>query len=81
MCHCSCGNRVFIPVSLRFLGRLDTWNASFLDVDQLRYEISEYNIDLTIFEQFGSTDGLEALQQMQQEHQHQQGNEGEEFVN
>ena len=39
--------------SIRYLGRLDTWSVSYFDVDELRYEIREYNIDLTVYEQFG----------------------------
>ena len=49
---------------------------SFLDVDELRYEIKEYNIDLTIYEQFGSVH-LGAVEDL---HFQQQNNEGEEFA-
>ena len=60
--------------SIRYLGRLDTWNVSFLDVDELRYEIKEYNVDLTIYEQFSSSVADNVHDQPQQ------GNEGEEFI-
>ena len=67
--------KYFSTKSIRYLGRLDTWNVSFFDVDELRYEIKEYNIDLTIYEQFGSGVTVEDL------HDQPQNNEGEEFVN
>ena len=67
--------------SIRYLGRLDTWNMSFFDVDELRYEIKEYNVDLTIYEQFGSGGGGQGGPNHVEDLHHQpQNNEGEEFV-
>ena len=38
------------------MGRLDTWNMNWMEVEEFRYEIKEYNIDLTLFEYFHSQD-------------------------
>ena len=60
--------------SLRYLGRLDTWNACLEDVEDLRDEIMDFSVDLTLFEQFGSR-SLPLPPQQRQEF-----NEGEHFA-
>ena len=67
--------------SVRFLGRLDTWQLDFLEVEEMRYEISEYNIDLTLWEQFSSLEMAHLLPDARAPHNQNQGvPEGAEFI-
>lgn len=63
---------------IRFIGRLDSWNMNWAEVEELRYEISQYNLDVRLWENFNSLERQDAIDvhDLQQEALQ----EGEEFV-
>ena len=40
--------------NLRFIGRLDSWNIKWSQVEQLRYEINQYNLDVQLWESYST---------------------------
>ena len=39
---------------IRYIGRLDTWNVNWLEIESLRAELKAYNLDVTLWEFFDS---------------------------
>ena len=39
---------------LQVIGRLDTWNTNWLDIESLRAELKDCNLDITLWELFDS---------------------------
>ena len=65
--------------SIRYVGRLDSWNVGWTEVEELRFEIQHFNLDVILGEQFNNIDKFQAV-----ENQENQffgfGGEGEEGV-
>ena len=40
--------------SLLFIGRLDSWEVSWSQVEQLRFEINQYNLYVILWESFST---------------------------
>ena len=51
----------FIIYSLHLLGRLDSWNVSWAEVEEIRYEIQQFNLDVKILESFSSLERQDAF--------------------
>ena len=51
----------FIIYSLHHLGRLDSWNVSWAEVEEIRYEIQQFNLDVKILESFSSLERQDAF--------------------
>ena len=51
----------FFPFRIHFLGRLDTWNISWLEVEELRFEIQAYNMDVKLWEYFSNLERQDAV--------------------
>ena len=47
---------------LTFLGKLDTWNVNYAEVEDIREEIKMANMDLELWETFDSFDREDALE-------------------
>jgi hypothetical protein len=39
---------------LKFIGRLDTWNTNWLEIESIRKELHDCNLDILLWEQFDS---------------------------
>ena len=48
--------------NLRFIGRLDSWNIKWSQVEQLRYEINQYNFDLQLWESYSTLERQNAFE-------------------
>jgi hypothetical protein len=48
--------------SIRYIGRLDNWNVAWTEVEELRFEIRHFNLDVTLGEQFNNMDKFEAVE-------------------
>ena len=48
--------------SIRYIGRLDNWNVAWTEVEELRFEIRHFNLDVTLGEQFNNIDKFEAVE-------------------
>lgn len=48
--------------SIRYIGRLDSWNVAWTEVEELRFEIRHFNLDVTLGEQFNNIDKFEAVE-------------------
>lgn len=46
---------------VKFIGRLDSWNVTWRDVEELRYEIDEYNMDVKLLEYFSTLERQDAF--------------------
>ena len=71
-------------VRLTFIGRLDTWNTNWVEVEQLRSQFAQCNLEIRLWELFDSqlrqgVFGLEEDAVMQQVNQNHNRN-GEEYV-
>ena len=51
-----------ISHSVTFLGKLDTWNVNYAEVEDIREEIRMANMDLELWETFDSFDREDALE-------------------
>ena len=51
-----------ISYSVTFLGKLDTWNVNYAEVEDIREEIRMANMDLELWETFDSFDREDALE-------------------
>ena len=47
--------------SLRFIGRLDTWNTNWMEIEAIRSELMGCNIDIRLWELFDSQSRQEAV--------------------
>ncbi len=50
------------PFSIRYVGRLDNWNVAWTEVEELRFEIRHFNLDVTLGEQFNNIDKFQAVE-------------------
>ena len=48
--------------NLRFIGRLDSWNIKWSQVEQLRYEINQYNLDVQLWESYSTLERQNAFE-------------------
>ena len=48
--------------SVTFLGKLDTWNVNYAEVEEIRSEIRSCNMDLELWETFDSFDREDAME-------------------
>ena len=48
--------------SLKFIGRLDSWEMSWSQVEQLRFEINQYNLDVILWESFSTLERQNAFE-------------------
>ena len=48
--------------NLRFIGRLDSWNIKWSQVEQLRYEINQYNFDVQLWESYSTLERQNAFE-------------------
>ena len=48
--------------SIRYVGRLDNWNVAWTEVEELRFEIRHFNLDVTLGEQFNNIDKFQAVE-------------------
>ena len=48
--------------SIRYIGRLDSWNVGWTEVEELRFEIQHFNLDVTLGEQFNNIDKFQAVE-------------------
>ena len=48
--------------NLRFIGRLDSWEVSWSQVEQLRFEINQYNLDVILWESFSTLERQNAFE-------------------
>ena len=48
-------------LSIRLVGRLDTWNISWIEVEELRFEIESYNMDVKLWEYFSQLERQNAV--------------------
>ena len=48
--------------SIRYIGRLDSWNVAWTEVEELRFEIRHFNLDVSLGEQFNNVDKFEAVE-------------------
>ena len=57
-------NVVKLPFSfsVTFLGKLDTWNVNYAEVEEIRSEIRSCNMDLELWETFDSFDREDAME-------------------
>ena len=46
---------------IKFLGRLETWRITWSDVEELRYEIEQYNLDVKLWENFNTLERQDAF--------------------
>ena len=44
--------QLFYNFSLSFIGKLDNWDVSFIEVDELRFEMLHFNMEVKLWEQF-----------------------------
>ena len=49
--------------NLRFVGRLDSWEVNWSQVEQLRYEISQVNLDVQLWESFSTLERQNAFEE------------------
>ena len=49
--------------NLRFIGRLDSWEVRWSQVEQLRYEINQYNLDVQLWESFSTLERQNAFEE------------------
>ena len=54
-------NSLQISYSIQFVGRLDTWNITWLEVEELRFEIEAYNMDVKLWEYFSNLERQNAI--------------------
>ena len=66
---------LFSFLRIHFLGRLDTWNISWLEVEELRFEIQAYNMDVKLWEYFSNLERQDAVDLPDVQPQHQPQNE------
>ena len=59
------GKQILIFVSyisrLNFIGRLDTWNTNWMEIESLRNELKGCNLDITLWELFDSQSRQEGV--------------------
>ena len=48
--------------NLRFIGRLDSWNIKWSQVEQLRYEINQFNLDVQLWESYSTLERQNAFE-------------------
>ena len=48
--------------SIRYVGRLDNWNVAWTEVEELRFEIRHFNLDVSLGEQFNNIDKFQAVE-------------------
>ena len=53
--------------SIRYIGRLDSWNVGWTEVEELRFEIQHFNLDVTLGEQFNNIDKFQAVENQENE--------------
>ena len=46
---------------IKFIGRLDSWNMTWPEVEELKYEIQTYNLDVKLWESFSNLERQDAF--------------------